>query len=153
MQPLQIDLTHLILPSPADGSPEALTQLALKLLLSNQVAAIYHVAGYVDTRESPDIRRRLCDVNTRVTSALASMASACEVMRFVHVSSAAAVHTKLPSSDAHIPFYFRCSVMPLSFRIPRNRSCQVAAPSIHALPEMERQHSILPPFDVLGLEA
>ncbi len=107
VQPLQIDLTHLIKPSPAEGSPEALTQLALKDLLSNQVAAIYHVAGCVDTRESPWVCRRLFDINVHVTSALASIASACGVQRFVQVSSAAAVHTKLPSADNHIPYFFR----------------------------------------------
>ena len=129
VQPLQTDLLHLIKPSPANGSPEALTQLGLQHLLTNHVAAVYHVAGCVDTRESPSVRRRLFAVNKHVTSALSSLASACGVPRFIHVSSASAVHTKVAAADHHIPFYFR--LLPRSSMLSQRWSASVpsSAPS------------------------
>jgi nucleoside-diphosphate-sugar epimerase len=125
VQPLQIDLLHLLHQSPSERSPEALTQLALTQLLSNRVAAIYHVAGCVDTRESAAIRRRLFDVNSRVTSALAALASHCGVERFVYVSSASVLHSKLSAADAHIPCYFRLLPRPSML----SRRCSASVPS------------------------
>jgi nucleoside-diphosphate-sugar epimerase len=143
VQPLQIDLAHLIQPSPPDGSPEALTQLALKHLLSEQVAAIYHVAGCVDTRESPSVCRRLFDINARVTSALASIASSCGVLRFVHVSSAAAVHTKLPGADTHIPFYFRLLPRPSMLSQTWSASVQSSRFSSYSASKFEGELKVL----------
>ncbi len=143
VQPLQIDLLHLIEPSPADGSPEALTQRALKHLLTKDVAAIYHVAGCVDTRESPSIRHRLFAINAHVTSALATLAATCGVSRFVLVSSASAVHTKLASADRHIPFYFR--MLPRPSMLSQKWSVSVPSSSIssYSASKLEGEQKVL----------
>ncbi len=143
VQPLQVDLLHLIQRSPAEHSPEALTQHAVSQLLSNHVAAIYHIAGYVDTRENPAIRRRLFDVNSGVTSALAALASRCGVARFVHVSSASVLHSKLPAADSHIPWYFRLLPRPSMLSQKYNVSVPTSSFSSYSASKLEGEQMLL----------
>lgn len=80
--PLQLDLTELL------GDTEFIVNHFKDTLRS--VQSVIHVAGIVDTRETPEVRRKLDLINVQATTALVDLAAECGVSNFVYVSSASA---------------------------------------------------------------